>query len=104
MVSCGLVAHRFGSYAAALSFLLLRQIQLNRDKCNAVVSDWALCAAGRLRLVSWSWTVHSFCPSVHLTVETLITSRLFSTMTVEGRRIHISLWTFFESHLYVLLH
>ena len=65
VVSCGLMAHRFGSYAAALQFLLLRQIQWNRDKCNAVVSDWVLCAAGRLRLVSWSWTVHSFCPSVH---------------------------------------
>ena len=65
VVSCGLVVHRFGSYAAALLFLFLRQIQWNRGRYSAVVSDWALCAAGRLRLGSWSWTVHSFCPSVH---------------------------------------
>ena len=68
----------------------------NGDKYNAVVSEWALCAAGRLSIASCSWTVHSFCRSVHETIETLITSRLFSTMTVEGRRIHISLWVFFR--------
>ena len=51
-LSYGLVAHRFGSYVAALYFLLIRQIQWNKDKysVHVVVSKLDVCAARRLKI------------------------------------------------------